>query len=107
RARPRARGDRPGSHDAGPPYRNDRSNPRPWVASAEYRAYVDTADAVAQPRQVSITYVVGPAGQAPRGQAALNGAALRISYGLLCRHLHRNIGRGCAKYAVVATSGFF
>jgi hypothetical protein len=40
-------------------------------------------------------YVVGPqARQAPRRQAALNGAALRISSGLLCRHLHRNIGRG-------------
>jgi hypothetical protein len=40
-------------------------------------------------------YAVGPqARKAPRGQAALNGAALRISYGLLCRHLHRNIGHG-------------
>ena len=28
--------------------RNDRSNPRPWVASAEYQAYVDAADAAAQ-----------------------------------------------------------
>jgi hypothetical protein len=35
-----------------------------------------------------------PAGwdRAPRGQAALNRAPLRISYGLLYRHLHRNIG---------------
>jgi hypothetical protein len=30
--------------------------------------------------------------QVPRGQAALKGAALRISYELLGRHLHRNIG---------------
>src|SRR5262249_44141989 len=29
-----------------------------------------------------------------RGEVALKGAAFRISYGLLCRHLHRNIGRG-------------
>ena len=27
-------------------------------------------------------------------RAAFNGSALRISYGLLCRHLHRNIGHG-------------
>ena len=28
--------------------RNDRSNPRPWAASAQYQLYVDAADAVAQ-----------------------------------------------------------
>ena len=40
-------------------------------------------------------YAIGPQPRkAPRGQSALNGAALRISYGLLCRHLHRNIGHG-------------
>jgi hypothetical protein len=32
--------------------------------------------------------------QAPRGKAVFNGTALRISFGLLCRHLHRNIGHG-------------
>src|SRR5262249_7526879 len=43
----------------------------------------------------------------PRGQAALNGAALRISYGLLCRHLHRNIGRGCHEWIfLIAASAF-
>src|SRR5262245_65963491 len=30
---------------------------------SEYQPYVDTADAVAQPREVFVTYVVGPAGQ--------------------------------------------
>src|SRR5215470_6113792 len=38
------------ARDAGRANRNDRSNPRPWAASAEYHAYVDAADAAAQSR---------------------------------------------------------
>ena len=47
--------------------RNDRSNPRPWVASAEYQAYVDAADAAAQSLY---TAIISGASSEPRHKAA-------------------------------------